>query len=157
MKKQIADFILTKLFRTASEDDIIYSVCQKTGLDWEAAQALVQQVKDEHREEIEARQIPVKSILAFGFYILGILLIVAPLVYLWIMLDVSKMFLTFVIDPTNAETALELFGRRCALLGWFQLPSLFLTMAVGIGIINANLRYMRGIWETLFRQWNVID
>lgn len=157
MKKSINAYILSKLFKTTSEDDIIYSVCQKTGLDWDDAQALVEQVKTEHREEIEARQIPIKSTLAFGFYIFGIILIVAPLVYLWVMLDVSKMFLTFVTDPTNAETALELFGRRCALLGWFQLPSLFFSMAVGIGIINVNLRYMQGIWEKLFHRWKVIE
>jgi hypothetical protein len=157
MKNSINAYILSKLFKTTSQDDIIYSVCQKTGLDWEDAQALVERVKDEHQEEIEARQMPVKSILAFGFYIAGIILIVAPLVYLWVMLDVSRMFLTFVTDPTNAETALELFRRRCMLLGWFQLPSLFFSMAVGVGIINVNLRYMQGIWKTLFRKWNVID
>jgi hypothetical protein len=157
MKNSINAYILSKLFKTTSEDDIIYSVCQKTGLDWEDAQALVERVKDEHQEEIEARQIPVKSILAFGFYILGIALIVGPLLYLWIMLDVSRLFLTFVTNPTNAETALILFGRRCMLLGWFQLPSLFFSMAVGIGIIKVNLRYMRGLWESLFRRWNVME
>ncbi len=156
MKNSINTYILSQLFKTTSEDDIVYAVCQKTGLDWNDAQALVDQVKTEHREEIENRQIPVKSILAFGFYFLGLILVVGPLVYLWVMLDVSKMFLTFVTNPTDAETALVLFGRRCALLGWFQLPSLFFTMAVGVGIINVNLRYMRGIWESLFRKWKVM-
>jgi hypothetical protein len=156
MKNSINAYILSQLFKTTPQDDIIYAVCQKTGLDWDDAQSLVEQVKSEHQEEIEARQIPLKSILAFGFYVLGIILAVGPLVYLWVMLDVSKMFLTFVTDPTNAETALELFERRCMLLGWFQLPSLFFTMAVGIGIINVNLRYMRGIWESLFHKWKVI-
>jgi hypothetical protein len=159
MKTRITSYILTQLFRTTSEDDIIYSVCEKTGLDWDDAQALVEQVKQEHKDEIEARQMPVKSILAALFYLLGIALIVWPVIYLWGMLDITKTFLGFIEDPSarNAETAMYLFARRCALLGWFQLPSLFFTVAVGIGIIQANMRYMRGLWENLFRQWNVID
>lgn len=159
MKKNITAYILSRLFKTASEDDIVYSVCQKTGLDWEDAQALVDQVREEHAAEIEARQIPVKSILSFLFYVLGIVMIIGPIIYLWIMLDVSRTFLLFISSPSdrNAETALRLFQSRCMLLGWFQLPSIFFTIFVGVGIINANLRYMRGLWETLFRQWNVID
>jgi hypothetical protein len=75
------------------------------------------------------------------------------------MLDVTGTFLAFAtnISHPNAESAIKVFQSRCALLSWFELPSIFFTMAVGVGIINANLRYMRGIWETLFRQWNVID
>ena len=62
MKKDITAYILTRLSRAVSEDDIIYSVCQRTGLDWENVQALVAQVKNEHIEEIDARgNHPVKS------------------------------------------------------------------------------------------------
>jgi hypothetical protein len=159
MQKHITAYILTRLFRAAAEDDIIYSVCQKTGLDWEKAQALVEQVKNEHLEEIETKQIPLKSLLAFVFYTIGVILAVGPIVYLWIMLDVTRTFLVFVSGgpSTNAETALRLLGSRCALLGWFELPSIFFTMLVGLGIINVNLRYMRGVWEKLFRSWKVFD
>jgi hypothetical protein len=159
MKKQITSYILTRLFRAASEDDIIYSVCQKTGLNWKNAQALVQQVKNEHLAEIEDSQIPLKSLLAFVYYVIGVILMVGPIIYLWIMLDVTRTFLVFVSDGStrNAETALKLFMSRCALLSWFELPSIGFTVLVGLGIIQANLRYMRGIWETLFRKWEVID
>jgi hypothetical protein len=58
MKKDITAYILTRLSRAASEDDLTYSVCQRTGLDWEGAQALVTQVKNEHLEEIEVQQTP---------------------------------------------------------------------------------------------------
>jgi hypothetical protein len=42
MKTRITSYILTQLFRTTSEDDIIYSVCERTELDWDDAQALVE-------------------------------------------------------------------------------------------------------------------
>ncbi len=159
MKENITSYILTRLSRAASEDDVIYSVCQKTGLRWENAQTLVEQVKNEHLAEIEARQIPLRSLISFVFYILGIVLTLGPLVYLWVILDVTSTFLVFISGgpDTNAETALKLFESRCALLGWFELPSIIFTTLVGVGIINVNLRYMTGIWEELFRRWKVIE
>ena len=159
MKENITSYILTRLSRAASEDDVIYSVCQKTGLGWENALALVEQVKNEHLAEIEARQIPLKSLISFVFYILGTVLTLGPLVYLWIILDVTSTFLVFISGgpDTNVETALKLFRSRCALLGWFELPSIIFTTLVGVGIINVNLRYMTGIWEELFRRWKAIE
>ena len=159
MKKDITAYILTRLSKAASEDDIIYSVCQSTGLDWENAQALVAQVKNEHIEEIDARQIPIKSLLSSVFFILGIILIVGPIIYLWVMLDVTRTFLMFMSSPStiNAETAFKLIGSRCALLSWLQLPSIIFPILVGLGIIYVNLQSMSGIWEALFRKWKVID
>jgi len=159
MKKGLHSYIVTRLGRAASEDDVIYSVCQETGLDWEQAQALVEQVKNEHLDEIDARQLPIKSALSSVFYLLGIALVVGPVIYLWIMLDVTRTFLGFISNPSTADAgmAFKLLGSRCALLGWFELPSIFFTMLVGVGIIGANIRYMSGIRETLFSRWNVID
>ena len=159
MKKDLHSYIVTRLGRAASEDDVIYSVCQETGLDWEQAQALVEQVKNEHLDEIDARQLPIKSALSSVFYLLGIALAVGPVIYLWIMLDVTRTFLVFISNPStvDAETAFKLLGSRCALLGWFELPSIFFTMLVGVGIIGANVRYMSGIWENLFSRWNMSE
>jgi hypothetical protein len=158
MKEDINSYIIEKLSRAASEDDLIFSICQKTGLGWENAKTLVEHVKDEHLTEIEAKQTPLNILVSFGFYIVGIVLILGPIFYLWRMLDVTSIFLVFISSESlDAETALNLLRSRCLLLSWFQLPSIFFTMLVGFGIINANLRYMRGIWEALFRKWKVIN
>ena len=159
MKKDLHSYIVTRLGRAASEDDVIYSVCHETGLDWEQARALVEQVKNEHLDEIDARQLPMKSALSSVFYLLGIALVVGPVIYLWIMLDVTRTFLVLVSNPStvDAETAFKLLGSRCALLGWFELPSIFFTMLVGVGIIGTNVRYMSGIWENLFSRWNMSE
>jgi len=159
MKSNIKAYILTRLSRAASDDDIIYSVCQRTGLDWNDAQALVALVKNEHTEEIDVRQTPIKSLLSSAFVLLGIVLIVGPILYLWVMLDVTSTFLLFMSNPSamNAENAFRLLGSRCALLGWFQLPSILFPILVGLGIIYTNLQSMSRIWEILFRRWKVID
>lgn len=158
MKKNITAYVLTSLSRTVSEDDIIYSVCQRTGLDWENAQALVADIKNEYIEEIDSRQIPIRSLLSSVFLILGIVLIVGPILYLWVMLDVTRTFLMFMSSPStiNAETAFKLIESRCALLSWFQLPVIVFPILVGLGIIYANLQSMSEIWVTLFRKWKVI-
>lgn len=157
MRETIAAYILTRLSRAASDDEIIYSVCQKTGIGWDDAKALVEQVRDENLTEIEARQTPLKSLLSFVFFIMGIVLTFGPMVYLWIMLDVTSTFLVFVSSGFGADAtnALKLLGSRCVLLSWFELPSIIFTMLAGIAIIIANLRSMRGAWEALFRKWKV--
>jgi hypothetical protein len=158
MNENITSYVLEKLSRAYPEDDIIYFVCQKTGLGWEKAQAFVEQVKCNHLADIETRQAPLISLMSFMFYVVGIVLTLGPIVYLWSMLDITSIFLVFISDLSNAdaETALRLFESRCLLLGWFELPSIIFTMFVGLGIIYANIRYMRGIWEVLLRKWKAI-
>ncbi|MBI5354537.1 MAG: hypothetical protein HZB50_18000 [Chloroflexi bacterium] len=159
MKEPITSYILKRLKRGASEDDLIYSVCQKTGSSWEDARARIEQVRNEHLTDIEASQAPLKSLASFIFYIMGIILTIGPIVYLWALLDITRTFLVFVSSGTeaDAETALRLFENRCALLSWFELPSIIFTIMVGIGIIIANVRYMSGIWEQIFRKWKAIE
>jgi hypothetical protein len=154
MKDPVSDYVLKKLSGAVSEDEIIYSVCQKWGWPWEKAQALVEQVKLERRAEIDARQAPVKGMLAMVFNALGVLLIVGPLVYLWVMLDITSTFLVFLSHGLgrNTETAIKLLGSRCALLGWFELPAILFTILVGFAILSANLRSLRGIWVSFLRK-----
>jgi hypothetical protein len=155
MEEEISAYILTKLTRQTPEDDLIYSVCQKTGLDWGNAQALVEQVKNEHLEEIESSQIPLKTLLSFVFYVVGILLTVGPLIYLWFMLDFTRIVLEFLSGGFKADPgkAFELIGSRCLLMGWLELPSILFTTMVGVAIIIVNGRYMGDVWEIVLRKW----
>ncbi len=158
MNESIHDYILNRLSEETPEDDLIYAVCQKTELNWDAAQALVEQIKNEHSVEIEDAHIALKALLSFSLYIVGIIVTLAPIVYLWAMLDLTGTLLAFVGgSQTNPETAFRLLQGRCALLGWFYLPSIFFAMLVGLGIINVNIRYMGGIWQELFRKWKMFE
>jgi len=83
MKEHITSYILKRLSRAASEDDLIYSVCQKTGLMWEDGQALVEQVKNEHLTEIEAKQTPLRSLISLQW--VSSLLSAFGIFYLWLL------------------------------------------------------------------------
>src|SRR5512135_3133132 len=96
MNEPIHDYILNRLSEETPENDLIYSVCQKTELNWKQAQALVEQVKNEHSVEIEDAHLALKALLSFSLYILGILVTLAPIVYLWAMLDLTGTLLAFV-------------------------------------------------------------
>ena len=154
MEKNIRAGILAKLSRAAVEDELIYSVCQQTGLDWENARALVAQVKSEHRDQIEARQVPIKSLLALVFSASGLVLAVGPLIYLGIILDITGALVLMMTGGSSApvETALQLFWNRCALLSWFQLPSILFTSLLGLAIVWANQRAMGENLEILLRK-----
>jgi hypothetical protein len=157
MEEDITAYILTKLSRQAPEDDLIYSVCQKTGLDWGSAQELVEQVRNEHAEDIETSQIHLKTLLSFFFYAVGFALTLGPIIYLWFMLDFTNLLLTVVSGQSKAdpETVFQLIRGRCLLLGWLELPSILFTTMVGIAIIIVNGRYMGDIWEIVLRKWKV--
>ena len=153
MKSDITTNIVRRLSRAAVEDDIIYAVCQRTGMNWEDAQALVAQVQHEHREEIEARQTPIKGLLTGVFFVLGAMLTVMPVIYLWILFDVTRTFLMFLSSPStmNMETVIQLFLQRCALLSWFELPSIIFSILIGLAIFYVNLRTMIEVWGYMFR------
>jgi hypothetical protein len=146
--------ILAKLRNAVSEDEIIFSICQETGLDWPHAQALVEQEKLAHRAEIEASQVPIKSALALVFFIIGIILTIAPFIYLWLMLDMTQTLILVSTGQvrTSANTLVDLFIKRCLLLGWFQLPSIIFTTLVGVAMIYANLRFIQKLWSSRFHR-----
>ena len=139
----------------ASEDDLIYSVCQKTGLSWEEARSLVEQEKKEHFAEIEKKQIPLKFSLSIIFLLLGVIITIGPIIFLWNMLDITKALVILFSGESvvSMETAIKLLGSRCALLSWFELPAYIFTIMSGVGIIIANMQYMRDYWMQIF--WNM--
>jgi hypothetical protein len=153
MGESITAYILIRLSRVSSEDEIIYSVCQKTGLGWEDAQALVEQVRNDNQISIETSQLPLKSILSLISFALGIILTIGTLIYLWVMLDITSTFIVFVTNGfnNNTQTAVKLLGSRCVLLSWIELPSIIFTLMVGISISIANIRYIREAWDRIFR------
>jgi len=145
MNSELHSTIFAKLQKAVPEDDIIFSVCKETDLDWNRAQALVEEVKKEHYGEIETSQVPLKSVLALVYFTLGIILIIAPFIYLWLMLDLTQTLILVATGQVRASDSeiLNLIWRRCLLLGWFQIPSILFTAMTGVAIVLANLRYMR--------------
>jgi hypothetical protein len=159
VKKKIHSYILSKLTNAESEDDLIYSICQETGLNWDEARSLMENEQKEHLAEIKARQLPFRGILCLVFSIVGFVATIGPMAYLWYMLDMTRAIASVLTDGTvsNVNTALMIMGSRCTLMSWFEIPTMFFTSLVGIGIIVANIQYMRDFLTVLFWNWNVSE
>jgi len=155
MDDQTHSFILDRLAGETSDDGIIFEVCQQTGLKWEAARALVDEVKGDHDSEIEIRQFPIKGLLSFVFVVLGVILILEPVIHLWTILGITDTLIQAVSGrgSVSTETVLALLRSRCALLSWIELPSILFTILVGVAIIVANIKFMGETWKNLVYSW----
>jgi hypothetical protein len=155
VKKQTHSYILTRLTRAASEDDVILSICKEDGLSWEEAKSLVEQEKLEHRAQIDTKQIPIKLFLSFLFLVTGIIMTVGPVFYLWNMLDITRAFVILFSGGAinSVDAVIRLMGSRCALLSWYELPSIVFTLMLGVGIIVANIQYLHDTWLNFL--WNM--
>jgi hypothetical protein len=56
---RLSQYIIDRLSAAANRDDIIRYVCQRGRLDWTQAQALVADVEETHRREIDRRRLPI--------------------------------------------------------------------------------------------------
>jgi hypothetical protein len=157
VKKKIHSYILSKLTNAASQDDLIYEICQETGLSWEAAKSLMEKEEEEHLAEINARQLPLQGILGIFFILVGIVAVIGPIAYLWYMLDATRAVATVFTGGVmpNMNTALMIIRSRCTLMSWFKIPSMFFTILLGFGIIKANIQYMRDFLMVIFWNWNL--
>jgi hypothetical protein len=155
--KKIHSYILSKLTNAASEDDIIYSICQETGLPWDDARSLMEKEQEEHLAEIKTRQLPLQGILGVFFILVGVVAVIGPLAYLWNMLDATRAVASVFSDGTSPDmnTALMIIRSRCTLMSWFEIPSMVFTAMLGIAIIVVNTQYMRDFLTVIFWNWNV--
>ncbi len=151
MDEKTHEFILSELSGENKEDDIIYSVCQMTGVGWEEARAMVEEVKAEHSSDIEIRQFPIKGMLAIVFIALGVILVLEPAVHLWSVLGLTEAIVKGLSAPNGPtiEAIIMLIQSRCALLSWFELPSILFTMMTGAAIIFINVKYAAETWKNL--------
>ncbi|MBN1315993.1 MAG: hypothetical protein JXA42_11010 [Anaerolineales bacterium] len=76
---EITKFIIREFSRHRRPDDIIRTVCEKTGMPWYDAEEFIRQVRDEHQGEITGRQnrlligIAVLTVIIGVFLSIGIL------------------------------------------------------------------------------------
>jgi hypothetical protein len=159
MDEQLHEYILSRLSGDVLEDDIILSVCEQTGMDWQSVRALVDEVKSDHEPEIELRQFPVMGLVSIVFMVLGLILLLGPVFYLWSILGISKIFLDAISGASrvNVETVLYLIRVRCALMSWFELPSILFTMMTGVAVIIVNFKYLGEYCGDLFTHKSGLD
>ena len=75
MDEELADLIVQDLVRHRSRNEIIRSVCERSGLNWTEAERLVKQVEQQRGGLIARRQGPLLVFLSIGTLLIGILLV----------------------------------------------------------------------------------
>jgi hypothetical protein len=123
-------YILQRLAQAADRDDLILEVCQRNGLDWPAAQALVEAIEARNANQIERKKSPLYFLLSLGAFASGLSL---GLAYY---LDLAKVFRL----ATGRTAGLpELFSF--AFLYAYDLPLLIMgvTLAAGglVGLVKS--------------------
>ena len=74
-KEEITAFVISELGKHHNRNEIIRSLCERTGMMWSDAEKLVRQVESDHSHEIRAKQSPLLVALAVVIFIAGIGLI----------------------------------------------------------------------------------
>lgn len=77
----LTEYVLEQLGKHVSRDNLIFDICQRTGLDWNHVSNFVAQVEQTHASKIARKQSPVLFIIALGIFIGGIYLAGGALLY----------------------------------------------------------------------------
>jgi hypothetical protein len=91
----VTDYIVYKLGKHVSRNDIIFDLCQRTGKSWDQVSALVASVEQQHESRIARQQSPLYLIIAIGVFIVGLYLACSGLFYFVDIIAAG----TFGLDP----------------------------------------------------------
>ena len=72
--QELTDYVIRELGKSRRRSDVVMEVCERTGMDWQAAQKFVYQVAFENRKSVAARQSPIVLITGVGFVLGGLIL-----------------------------------------------------------------------------------
>src|SRR5512146_1656980 len=125
MNEQLTQRILNDLARHRSRNELILFVCERSGMDWPAAEKLVQQVEQEHGRTIARRQSPLMIFLSVGTLLIGVALLFYGV----------EFFIAF-FQGSTLEQLLSLRGAYLRLIGGFP----------GLGMLVGGLI---GFWKTV--------
>ncbi len=71
-KKEFIPDILKRLSDADDPNDIIFDLCEKSGLSWPEAEALVRGIQEEHGDDIAVHQSPLLTAIAFATFVCGL-------------------------------------------------------------------------------------
>lgn len=77
---EITNFIIREYSKRRHMDDIIIKVCEKTGMQWDDAEQIVQKVYFDHQGEISSRKQILVTSIAVSTIVIGIILSLSILV-----------------------------------------------------------------------------
>jgi hypothetical protein len=73
-EEKLVSYIQDNLSKFRDQDEIIIGICKMTNLTWEKAEAILDRVQTENEISIARRQFPLFFIVAFIFFVTGLML-----------------------------------------------------------------------------------
>lgn len=73
-RQELTDFVIRELGQHASRDEILYALCQKSGMMWSQAETFLRDVESNHRQKISRRRAPVLVVVGIVLLVVGVAL-----------------------------------------------------------------------------------
>ncbi|MBI5304808.1 MAG: hypothetical protein HY868_21920 [Chloroflexi bacterium] len=123
----LTEYIIDQLGRHVTRNDLIFDICQRTGLPWSQVSDLVTQVERKDQKKIALKQSPVLLLIAVGILIGGVFFACGALMYFVDLARANK----FNLDPFSLRrdyfNVIRLFTGLAMILGslfgvgsWFK-------------------------------------
>jgi hypothetical protein len=145
--------IVDHLSRGRSEKDLILALCEKHDIRWEEAGDLVEQVKEQHADQIALRLMPIKSILAVFIGVGGSALFLVMLLLLIDQLILVHQIVSF--EGLDARELILLGSAGPDLISFFlqqttnTIPVTVVLMIQGLAMLFGSIIGLREAWVYL--------
>lgn len=67
----LTEYVIHRLGQHVSQNDLIYDLCQRTGMSWDQGAKFVAEVEQKHHREIARRSSPLLLIIGIGIFLGG--------------------------------------------------------------------------------------
>lgn len=140
---ELSSYILKHLSDADDPNDIISSICEKSGLSWSEAEALVRDIQEQHSDDITLRQAPLLTAIALVTFIGGLALLaygLYPLItFVKILIQQGKM--DSLLRSQEFYFIVDLMART----GFGPFAAIF----IGTAMVVGSQIGMRDVWASL--------
>ncbi len=77
----LTEYVIRELGRNVTKNDLIYDVCQRTGLSWDQVSQFVSGVEQKHHREIAKRSSPILFVIGIAVFLGGAWLFCGALLF----------------------------------------------------------------------------
>ncbi len=141
---ELSPFVIHELSQEADRNDLIMSICQRSGCAWSDAEEFVKRVETENGSQIAQKQFPLLFILALGIFLGGIGLVLYSTIT---MLEIWN-GLSALLNGKPLGTEAYLFLESTIRSGGFPFFAFFLGVAMMLG----SLLGMRDVWSSILNR-----
>ncbi len=139
---ELIKYIVNRLGNAASKNDLILELCEKRGLSWPEAEALVQRVETEQEHQIVGRRFPLLFVIALGIFLGGLGLVIYD----------ACIFISLL--ETDIGAALNSLDVLTHMRLIFDIGIAPITgMIIGAAMMLGSLVGMRRAWTPLLDHW----